>query len=120
MDVRRDTYPYIGCNTTADALWMGVLVVTLAGPTGTTRQSVAALIHVGLRDLVTDGPTDHVPAAARLAGDQYPLRRLRSGLRDWMKRSPLTVVPRPRRQLEDAYRGMRQQGCSSPRPEGPE
>ena len=74
VDICLDTYPFTGCNTTADALWMGVPVVSLAGPSCVTRQGVAALVQVGLGDLVTETPAAYVEAATRLAQDLPRLR----------------------------------------------
>jgi len=37
VDLALDPYPYTGHTTTLDGLWMGVPVVTLAGPTVVSR-----------------------------------------------------------------------------------
>jgi protein O-GlcNAc transferase len=110
VDICLDTYPYTGCNTTADALWMGVPVVTLAGPTCVTRLGVSALVLAGLADLVTETPDAYVETAVRLARDLPRLRELREQLRDRVKRT-LANVGRFTRQLEAAYRDMWQAYC---------
>jgi predicted O-linked N-acetylglucosamine transferase (SPINDLY family) len=112
VDICLDTFPHTGCLTTADALWMGVPVVTLAGPTYLTRQGVAILSQVGLEDLIADTPEAYVAAAVRLARDLPRLRELRAGLRQRLAQSPLTDVHRFTRDLETAYRTMWQRSCS--------
>ena len=49
VDIALDTFPYTGCTTTADALWMGVPVLTVAGESMVSRQAAAVLRGVGLR-----------------------------------------------------------------------
>jgi predicted O-linked N-acetylglucosamine transferase (SPINDLY family) len=110
LDICLDTYPYTGCNTTADALWMGVPVVTLAGPTCVTRLGVSAMVLAGLNDLVTETPTAYVETAVRLARDLPRLHELRTQLRDRVKLT-LGDVPGFTRQLEVAYREMWQVYC---------
>ena len=41
--------PYTGCTTTADALWMGVPVLTVAGRSMVSRQAAAVLSGIGKR-----------------------------------------------------------------------
>ena len=48
VDIALDTFPYTGCTTTADALWMGVPVLTVAGESMVSRQAAAVLRGVGL------------------------------------------------------------------------
>ncbi|MEI8197285.1 MAG: tetratricopeptide repeat protein, partial [Phycisphaerae bacterium] len=43
MDVALDTFPYHGTNTTCEALWMGVPVVSLAGESHVSRGGVSLL-----------------------------------------------------------------------------
>jgi protein O-GlcNAc transferase len=111
VDICLDTYPYTGNNTTADSLWMGVPVITLAGPTCLTRLGVSALVLAGLEDLVTETPEGYVKAAVDLAHDLPRLRELRAQLRDRVQRT-LGDVERFTRQLETAYREMWRAYCS--------
>jgi predicted O-linked N-acetylglucosamine transferase (SPINDLY family) len=112
VDICLDTYPYTGCNTTADALWMGVPVVTRAGPSCVTRLGVSAMVLAGLNDLVTDSPATYVETAIRLAQNLPRLKELRAGLRGRVQRT-LGNVERFTRQLETAYREMWQTYCQS-------
>jgi protein O-GlcNAc transferase len=111
VDVALDSFPYAGCNTTCDALWMGVPVVTLAGQTCMARQGASPLAHLGLHDLITQTPEDYENAAVRLAADLPRLKELRATLRPRMQRSTLMNPSRFTRQLEEAYRGMWRQWC---------
>ncbi len=93
-DIALDPFPYTGCNTTVDALWMGVPVITLAGSTCFSRQSVGPLTLLGLADLVASSQDDYMETAVRLAGDVERLSELRGSLRERMRQSPLTNVQR--------------------------
>jgi predicted O-linked N-acetylglucosamine transferase (SPINDLY family) len=115
VDVCLDPFPYAGNNTTSDALWMGVPVVTLAGPTCVSRQGVTLLSHLGLHDLIADTPDADVATATRLAADADRLRALRAGLRDRMRRATLTDANRYCRQLEEAFRWMWRRWCTAQR-----
>jgi predicted O-linked N-acetylglucosamine transferase (SPINDLY family) len=66
-DVALDTYPFGGCATTCDALWMGVPVVTLRGDTLVSRQSAALLEQCGLGSWVVSSADEYVETARRLA-----------------------------------------------------
>ena len=106
IDVALDPCPYTGCNTTADALWMGVPVVTLAGRTCTARQCLSLLRLIGLEEFITDTPEAYVAAAVRCAGDLGRLSEYRTHLRDRLRQSPVMDSVRFTRQLEAAYRLM--------------
>jgi len=112
VDICLDPFPCVGCNTTADALWMGVPVVSLAGTTCFSRQSVGLLNAVGLADLVATTPEAYVEAAVGLARDLGRLGELRASLRERMRKSPLTNVQRFTQHLEDAYRTMWKTWCA--------
>ena len=89
IDICLDPFPFNGCNTSADALWMGVPVIMLAGKTYVSRQGVSLLSHLGLPELIAATPEDYVQIATRLASDLDRLQALRSGLRERMCRSTL-------------------------------
>ncbi len=103
IDIHLDSFPFTGCTTTADALWMGVPVITLAGRTCVSRQGVSLLSHLGLHELIAETPDAYVRIGTRLAGDLTKLRDLRIGLRDRMRNSTLTNPQRFTRQLEELY-----------------
>jgi predicted O-linked N-acetylglucosamine transferase (SPINDLY family) len=110
VDIVLDVYPFTGLNTTADALWMGVPVVSRYGPTAATRQGLSVLSQVGLGDLAVPTAADYVETADRLARDLPRLRELRAQLRGRVRKT-LGDVPRFTRELESVYRYIWQAYC---------
>lgn len=110
VDLVLDTFPYPGGTTTAEALWMGVPTLTLAGPGMLGRQGEGMLRAVGLDDWVTSTPDDYVARAVRWgqgdAGDLQVLAALRAGLREQARASALFDAPRFARDLQAAWLGM--------------
>jgi predicted O-linked N-acetylglucosamine transferase (SPINDLY family) len=109
VDLSLDPFPYNGITTTCDALWMGVPVLTLAGPMSVARYGVRFLRTVGLEELIATSAEDYVQRAVTLAGDLSRLAALRTGLRERMQRSPLMDSVRLTRDLETAYRTVWEQ-----------
>lgn len=89
IDIGLDSFPYNGGTTTCESLWMGVPVITLAGAFGVARAGASLLTSAGLAELVAASPEDYLDIAVRLAGDTDRLCRMRSGLRDRLRQSPL-------------------------------
>ena len=106
LDIALDAFPYNGGTTTAEALWMGVPVVSLAGRHGSARSGASLLAAVGLDELVAQTPRDYVEICVRLCGDRERLAQLRSGLRERMLRSSLMDPRGFVRALEALYRSM--------------
>ena len=106
IDIVLDPFPRTGGTTTAEALWMGVPVVTLAGERYVERISASKLEAVGLGDLVRRTREEYIDRAIALAGDPGRRARLRSSLRDSMVKSPLCDAAGLARALESAYEGM--------------
>jgi predicted O-linked N-acetylglucosamine transferase (SPINDLY family) len=106
VDITLDSFPYTGCNTTMDALWMGVPVVTLAGRNAMGRQGVAILQSAGLPELIAATPERYVAIAVERTGDLSALANLRAGLRQRLRDSPLTDAAGFTHRLEEAYQCM--------------
>jgi predicted O-linked N-acetylglucosamine transferase (SPINDLY family) len=81
IDMSLDTFPLTGGTTTCDALWMGVPVVSLRGPSYHQRISHSILNHAGLGDLSCETTEEFVRTAVALANDVGRRRELRANLR---------------------------------------
>lgn len=122
LHVALDTFPYHGTTTTCEALWMGVPVVTMAGPTHASRVGASLLSAVGLDELVAQDEESYVRIAAGLAHDRDRLLRLRGAaagggaepsLRDRMRASPLCDEAGFVRRLETFYRRAWRERCAA-------
>lgn len=89
IDIALDSYPYNGTTTTCEALWMGVPVITLEGPTRVARTTGGILRAIDLSELCAADEADFARIAAALAEDSVRLRQLRTDLRRRMTESPL-------------------------------
>lgn len=89
IDLALDPFPFSGCTTTCEALWMGVPVITLPGETYASRQSLSILSAVGADEFVARDRADYVARAQSLARDIDALAGLRSVLRQGLATSPL-------------------------------
>jgi predicted O-linked N-acetylglucosamine transferase (SPINDLY family) len=120
VDFILDTFPYAGCTTTCEALWMGVPTLTLAGDTLLARQGASLLTAAGLGDWVATSVADYIDKALAVADDLPKLATLRAGLREQVSASPLYDAKRFARNFEAALWGMwqaRAQSNSSISPE---
>lgn len=112
IDICLDTFPYNGHTTSLDALWMGVPVISLAGPDAVSRAGLSQLSNLGLAELVTFSEDRYVDIATELAADLPRLRELRKTLRGRMEDSVLMDAPRFARGIESAFRTIWQQWCA--------
>jgi protein O-GlcNAc transferase len=106
IDIALDPFPYVGGTTSCDALWMGAPVVTLAGELATGRGGVSIMNNIAHSEWIADSPGQFIEIAKTLAGDLAGLARIRSGLRDRMRNSPLMDAKRFAADMENAYRQM--------------
>jgi predicted O-linked N-acetylglucosamine transferase (SPINDLY family) len=104
--VALDTYPYNGTTTTCEALWMGVPVVTMAGPTHASRVGVSLLENAGLPELIAQNTDQYVNVAVTLANAPERLLNYRHSLREQLSRSQLMDATAFTAGLEQAYRRM--------------
>ena len=86
-DIALDPFPFSGCTTTADALWMGVPVVTMPGTTFVSRQSASLLHRMGRSEWVADDTNDYIERAAAMAERVDDLRAARALLREDARRA---------------------------------
>lgn len=89
IDIALDTFPYNGTTTTCEALWMGVPVITISGNRHASRVGRSLLGVAGLTSLVAEDEAGLVDIAQHFYNDPMQLSRLRSGMRERMKNSPL-------------------------------
>lgn len=114
VDIGLDPFPFPGGTTTAEALWMGVPVLTLAGERFLSRQGVGLLMNAGLPDWITTDTRDYLARAVSHASDLPRLAALRDGLRVQVLDSPVFDAPRFARHFEAALREMWQKWCAQP------
>jgi predicted O-linked N-acetylglucosamine transferase (SPINDLY family) len=89
VDLALDPFPYSGSTTTAEALWMGVPVVTMPGQSFAGRHSLSHLSVIGLTETIACDAEDYLARACGVAGDLDRLAILRAGLRERVAASPL-------------------------------
>lgn len=114
MDIALDPFPYNGTTTSAEALWMGVPVLTLHGGRFIGHVGESILRSAGLADWVAADRDDFIRKAAAFAADLDGLASLRARLRAQFVASPVCDAPRFARNLEDAFHGMWLQKMRAP------
>lgn len=112
VDLILDAWPYTGGTTTNHALWMGVPVVTLRGPSRSHCQSAAVLGRMGMQDWVTLSEADFVALAVQWANAPLALSAVRAGLRERWQTAPLRQPATVARGLEQALLVMWQRWCA--------
>jgi predicted O-linked N-acetylglucosamine transferase (SPINDLY family) len=112
VDIVLDPFPSNGGATSAESLWMGVPVLTLAGERVIARQGVSLLINAGLPEWVAANKEDYLARAVLHSGDLNRLADMRAELRQQVLASPLFDAPRFAGHFEAMLRGMWTQWCS--------
>jgi predicted O-linked N-acetylglucosamine transferase (SPINDLY family) len=112
-DIALDTTPYSGGTTTAEALWMGVPVITLPGERMVGRMTASMLNSVGLDEFIARDADDFVRIAGELAQDAPRRSHLRRELRARVSASPLCDGPGLAREIGGAFRQMWRVWCGS-------
>jgi predicted O-linked N-acetylglucosamine transferase (SPINDLY family) len=102
-DLFLDTLPYNAHATAADALWVGLPVLTCRGEAFAGRVAASLLQSVGLPKLVTESLDDYEALALALARDPGRLRGLKEKLAQNLPTAPLFDADRFRQGIEAAY-----------------
>jgi len=106
VDIALDSMPRTGGTTTAEALWMGVPVISFAGHHFIERLSASMLNAVGLDALIASTPDEYIDKAVALAENEQRRKKLRMELRGCLESSSLCDAPGLSRLLESSYRDM--------------
>jgi len=100
-----DPFPFTGCSTTCDALWMGLPVITWPRQTIASRQSVSLLEAAGKPEWIARDATDYVAIAVRIAADEAGRREWRAQAREHL-RPAFCDARRLAQELMDALRSV--------------
>lgn len=106
VDIALDTYPYNGGNTSLEALWQGIPVVTLKGDRWAARLGARFLIQAGLPRLIAGSWDEYASTAVEVASDCTFREEFRKTSRDLLRKSVLFNMPLWIQQTETAYRQM--------------
>ena len=102
-DLFLDTLPYCGHTTASDALWVGLPVLTMTGPTFAGRVAASLLSAIGLPELAAASPNAYEAIALELARDESALAAIKAKLARNRDTHALFDTRRFTRNLETAY-----------------
>ncbi len=89
IDISLDSFPQTGGTTTCDAIWMGVPVISLVGPSMHQRVSYSLLENAGCGELACFSLEEYMQKAVMLGNDITSLREYRHNMRPALLNSPL-------------------------------
>ena len=111
LDIALDPFPYNGGTTTAEALIMGVPVLTLRGDRFVSHLAETNIQAIGAGDWVAADEAAYVEIAKKWAANPVALNALRGDLRARCLASKLFDAERFAVDLEEAFRGMWRNWC---------
>lgn len=105
-DLFLDTFPFNAGTTANDALWMGLLVLTLTGRSFASRMAGALLTAAEMPELITYTLADYEETAVALANNPGDCQRLRAHLGEVHESGVLFDTPRFARNLETRLKAL--------------
>ena len=105
-DLFLDNLPYGAHTTAADALWMGVPIVTLPGRSFASRVCASVVQAAGIDELICTSPEDYVARAVELGLDRTKFATIKEKLISGRDTCLLFDTPRLVSHLEELYRQM--------------
>ncbi|WP_313617677.1 glycosyl transferase [Agrobacterium sp.] len=102
-DLFLDTFPYGAHSTAADAITMGLPVLTIPGKTFAARFCTSIIHAAGVPQLACTSPDDYVARAIAFAHDRKSLADVRASLQEQREASVLRDMPALARRLEDLF-----------------
>ncbi|MHC4743854.1 MAG: O-linked N-acetylglucosamine transferase, SPINDLY family protein [Planctomycetota bacterium] len=118
VDIALDAYPFNGCISTLEGLWMGVPVISLVGECFASRSGLHILTQLDMEFFATSTRRDYAARATALAQNLNALAKIRASMRERIFESPLCDGKGLARRIEAAYRGMWRKWCKSQRQDG--
>ena len=93
VDIALDPFPFSGCATSLDALWMGIPVITKMGETMVGRQTASLLTSLQLHRCIASDETEYVRLAIELAANTQQLStNIETNLRNRMRDVTLRCI----------------------------
>lgn len=105
-DLFLDTFPYGAHSTAADALTMGLPIVTVPGNGFASRFCASIVTSAGIPEMIATDPADYVAKAIALGNDRKKLAAIRESLLAKKEKSVLRDMPAAVRRLEELYLQM--------------
>jgi predicted O-linked N-acetylglucosamine transferase (SPINDLY family) len=105
-DLVLDTMPYGAHTTGSDALWAGVPIVTVLGPSFANRVAASLVTAMGAPELIAASLEEYEALALALARDPARLAALKAKLAANRHSAPLFDAPRFCRHIERGYEMM--------------
>ena len=115
-DMALDNLYHGGGVTTADYLWVGLPVLTIAGDTPPSRLGATLAKAAGMPELIMNNPEEYEDFAVELAESPDALSALRNKLWDQRLNCPLFDTERYVRHLEKGYELMWENHLRGERP----
>ena len=88
VDIALDPFPFSGCITTFEAIWMGVPVLTKKGNTFVSRQTESINYNIGMSDWIAKDNDEYIIKATQFASNLEKLAEIRVNLRKKALNSP--------------------------------
>lgn len=102
-DLFLDTFPYGAHSTAADAITMGLPVLTVPGKTFASRFCSSIVAAAGIPELICETPEEYREKAIAFAKDRPSLAAVRASLQSQRETSVLRDIPALVRRLEEVF-----------------
>nr|WP_183855929.1 glycosyl transferase [Rhizobium sp. BK456] len=102
-DLFLDTFPYGAHSTAADALTVGLPVLTFPGKSFAARFCHSIVAAAGVPELICSGPQAYIESAIGFANDPKSLEKIRESLRAKRETSALRDIPALASRLEELF-----------------
>ncbi|MEE2689433.1 MAG: tetratricopeptide repeat protein [Pseudomonadota bacterium] len=113
VDLMLDPFPHAGGISAADALWMGVPLVSLNGNIASGRVGASALHAIDLDELIANDTNEYVDIAVRLARSPGRLAELRASMRSRVLASSMGNAKRYVEAVEKVYSDIWRDWCEA-------